>query len=162
MDYTRFYAGRADKTEGRVTSSPACGREVAHTAPEPYGVVGITITWNGPLVSIGVKVRPVECAQADGSGQLLISGGSRTQDVGRINRLAPRLQAGGVYVNGASPVVGCELPFGGVGSGIGRATALALAARGARIAASDIAAARANETAHLVVASPFRAWASPT
>ena len=44
-----------------------------------------------------------------------------TQDVGRINRLAARLEAGGVYVNGASPVVGCELPFGGVGiSGYGR------------------------------------------
>ena len=32
-----------------------------------------------------------------------------------------RLEAGGVYVNGASPVTGCELPFGGVGiSGFGR------------------------------------------
>ena len=44
-----------------------------------------------------------------------------TNDVSRINRLVPRLEAGGVYVNGASPVVGCELPFGGVGiSGFGR------------------------------------------
>jgi NAD(P)-dependent dehydrogenase (short-subunit alcohol dehydrogenase family) len=44
-----------------------------------------------------------------------------TQDVGRIQRLSSRLEAGGVYVNGASPVVGCELPFGGVGiSGFGR------------------------------------------
>ena len=46
---------------------------------------------------------------------------SGRNDVGRINRLASRLEAGGVYVNGASPVVGCELPFGGVGiSGFGR------------------------------------------
>jgi aldehyde dehydrogenase (NAD+) len=44
-----------------------------------------------------------------------------TNDVRRINRLVPRLEAGGVYVNGASPVTGCELPFGGVGnSGFGR------------------------------------------
>ena len=44
-----------------------------------------------------------------------------TNDVARINRLVPRLEAGGVYVNGASPVTGCELPFGGVGiSGFGR------------------------------------------
>jgi aldehyde dehydrogenase (NAD+) len=44
-----------------------------------------------------------------------------TSDVRRINRLAARLEAGGVYVNGAQPVVGCELPFGGVGiSGYGR------------------------------------------
>ena len=38
----------------------------------------------------------------------------------------------------------------GAGSGIGRATALSLAARGARIAASDIDASRAEETAALV------------
>ena len=44
-----------------------------------------------------------------------------TNDIRRINRLVTRLEAGGVYVNGASPVVGCELPFGGVGiSGFGR------------------------------------------
>jgi Aldehyde dehydrogenase family len=44
-----------------------------------------------------------------------------TNDVGRINRLASKLEAGGVYVNGAMPVTGCELPFGGVGvSGYGR------------------------------------------
>jgi aldehyde dehydrogenase (NAD+) len=44
-----------------------------------------------------------------------------TNDVRRINHLASRLEAGGVYVNGAMPVVGCELPFGGVGiSGFGR------------------------------------------
>jgi aldehyde dehydrogenase (NAD+) len=44
-----------------------------------------------------------------------------TADAHRVQRLVPRLRAGGVYVNGASPVVGCELPFGGVGiSGFGR------------------------------------------
>lgn len=44
-----------------------------------------------------------------------------THDVARINRLVHRLEAGGVCVNGASPVTGCELPFGGVGiSGFGR------------------------------------------
>jgi len=41
----------------------------------------------------------------------------------------------------------------GAGSGIGRAIALSLAARGARIAASDIDAARAEETAALVAAA---------
>ena len=44
-----------------------------------------------------------------------------TNDVSRIQRMVTALQAGGVYINGASPVVGCELPFGGVGiSGFGR------------------------------------------
>lgn len=41
----------------------------------------------------------------------------------------------------------------GAGRGIGRATALSLAARGARIAASDVDAARAEETAALVNAA---------
>lgn len=41
----------------------------------------------------------------------------------------------------------------GAGSGIGRATALSFAARGARIAASDVDGARAEETAALVRAS---------
>jgi aldehyde dehydrogenase (NAD+) len=61
-DYARYYAGWADKIEGRVTSSPAHGRELAYTAPEPYGVIGIIITWNGPLVSIGMKVLPALAA----------------------------------------------------------------------------------------------------
>ena len=44
-----------------------------------------------------------------------------TKDIGRIQRMVTALQAGGVYINGASPVVGCELAFGGVGiSGYGR------------------------------------------
>jgi aldehyde dehydrogenase (NAD+) len=44
-----------------------------------------------------------------------------TKDVDRVQRMVTALQAGGVYVNGASPVVGCELAFGGIGiSGFGR------------------------------------------
>jgi len=62
VDYARYYAGWADKVEGRVTTSPAHGRELAYTAPEPYGVVGIIITWNGPLVSVGMKVLPALAA----------------------------------------------------------------------------------------------------
>jgi acyl-CoA reductase-like NAD-dependent aldehyde dehydrogenase len=62
VDYARYYAGWADKIEGRVTTTPAHGRELAYTAPEPYGVVGIIITWNGPLVSVGMKVLPALAA----------------------------------------------------------------------------------------------------
>jgi acyl-CoA reductase-like NAD-dependent aldehyde dehydrogenase len=62
LDYTRYYAGWADKIEGHVTSSPAHGRELAYTTPEPYGVIGIIITWNGPLVSVGMKVIPALAA----------------------------------------------------------------------------------------------------
>ena len=62
VDYARYYAGWADKIEGRVTTSPAHGRELAYTAPEPYGVIGVIITWNGPLVSVGMKVIPALAA----------------------------------------------------------------------------------------------------
>lgn len=62
LDYTNYYAGFADKIEGRVTSSPSHGRELAYTTPEPYGVIGIIITWNGPLVSVGMKVIPALAA----------------------------------------------------------------------------------------------------
>ncbi|ONH32913.1 aldehyde dehydrogenase family protein [Pseudofrankia asymbiotica] len=57
-----YYAGWADKIEGRVTSVPAQGRELAYTMPEPYGVVGIILTWNGPLISVGMKVMPALAA----------------------------------------------------------------------------------------------------
>ncbi len=62
LDFTRYYAGWADKIEGRVTSSHGQGRELAFTVPEPYGVIGVIITWNGPLVSIGMKVIPAIAA----------------------------------------------------------------------------------------------------
>ena len=62
VDYARYYAGWADKIEGRVTTSHSHGRELAYTVPEPYGVVGIILTWNGPLVSVGMKVLPALAA----------------------------------------------------------------------------------------------------
>jgi acyl-CoA reductase-like NAD-dependent aldehyde dehydrogenase len=62
VDYTRYYAGWADKLEGRVTSLPANGRELAYTMPEPYGVIGVIITWNGPVISLGMKVIPALAA----------------------------------------------------------------------------------------------------
>ena len=42
----------------------------------------------------------------------------------------------------------------GGGSGLGRATALRLAAEGARVACADLALARAEETAKAVIAAP--------
>jgi len=62
VDFTRYYAGWADKLEGRVTSDPRTGRELAYTLTEPYGVIGIIITWNGPLLSLGMKVIPALAA----------------------------------------------------------------------------------------------------
>ncbi len=61
-NWTSYYAGWADKIEGRVTSFPANQRELAYSMPEPYGVVGIILTWNGPVVSIGMKLIPALAA----------------------------------------------------------------------------------------------------
>ncbi len=60
--WTSYYAGWADKVEGRVTSFPANQRELAYSMPEPYGVVGIILTWNGPVVSVGMKLIPALAA----------------------------------------------------------------------------------------------------
>jgi aldehyde dehydrogenase (NAD+) len=60
--WTNYYAGWADKIEGRLTSVPGNRSELAYTIPEPYGVVGIILTWNGPVVSIGMKLIPALAA----------------------------------------------------------------------------------------------------
>lgn len=62
IDWTGYYAGWADKLDGRVVSYPAQRRDLAYTVPEPYGVIGVIITWNGPLISLGMKVVPALAA----------------------------------------------------------------------------------------------------
>src|SRR5690606_3687866 len=59
--WTRYYAGWADKLTGQVTSTLPSD-QFAYTLAEPYGVVGIIITWNGPLISLGMKVAPALAA----------------------------------------------------------------------------------------------------
>jgi aldehyde dehydrogenase (NAD+) len=57
----RYYAGWADKLEGQLLANyPVDG--LNYTLPEPYGVVGIIIPWNGPIGSIGMKVAPALAA----------------------------------------------------------------------------------------------------
>ena len=60
-EWTRYYAGWADKVDGQVVSHTP-GGELIYTVPEPYGVIGIIITWNGPLISLGMKVAPALAA----------------------------------------------------------------------------------------------------
>ena len=75
----------------------------------------------GPVLSLlrfRTEEEAVEIANATPYG---LASYVQTADLGRVKRLATQLNAGGVYVNGAPPVIGCELPFGGVGiSGYGR------------------------------------------
>ncbi|HEY6426078.1 MAG TPA: aldehyde dehydrogenase family protein [Acidimicrobiales bacterium] len=57
VEWTRYYAGWADKISGELSSGLTSGiGELNYTLLEPYGVVGIIITWNGPLISLTMKI----------------------------------------------------------------------------------------------------------
>jgi len=55
-EWTRYYAGWADKIAGDLTASITDTGELGYTLPQPYGVIGVIITWNGPLISLAMKV----------------------------------------------------------------------------------------------------------
>ena len=54
--WTRYYAGWCDKLTGDVMSTFDTRGEFSYSTPEPIGIVGIIITWNGPLISLAMKV----------------------------------------------------------------------------------------------------------
>ena len=54
--YTRYYAGWADKYTSEVVANYLSNREFAYTLAQPYGVIGVIVTWNGPVGSIAMKV----------------------------------------------------------------------------------------------------------
>jgi len=59
--YTNYYAGWADKLEGQVVShSEEAG--FVYTIPEPIGAIAVIVTWNGPIISLGMKVIPALAA----------------------------------------------------------------------------------------------------
>lgn len=49
-----YYAGWTDKIFGAVIPGPAT--TLNYTLREPYGVIAVILTWNGPTGSIGMKV----------------------------------------------------------------------------------------------------------
>jgi len=55
-EWTSYYAGWCDKLGGELFSTFDTRNEFAYSVAEPIGVVGIIITWNGPLISLGMKV----------------------------------------------------------------------------------------------------------
>lgn len=61
-EWHAYYAGWCDKLDGQLFSTFDTRGEFAYSVPEPYGVVGIIITWNGPLISLGMKVAPALAA----------------------------------------------------------------------------------------------------
>jgi aldehyde dehydrogenase (NAD+) len=56
VEWTRYYAGWADKISADVTASLRADGEFSYTLAQPYGVIGAIITWNGPLISLAMKV----------------------------------------------------------------------------------------------------------
>jgi len=61
VEWIRTYQGWADKVGGEINVSTEAG-ELQYTRLEPYGVVGIILTWNSPLLSLAMKVPPALAA----------------------------------------------------------------------------------------------------
>lgn len=62
VENARYIAGWCDKLTGQTLSTMDVFGEMAYTFPEPIGIVGIIITWNGPLISLAMKVLPALAA----------------------------------------------------------------------------------------------------
>lgn len=62
ITWTRYYAGWCDKLSGQLISTLDTRGYFSYTAPEPYGVVGLIMTWNGPVIALGMKVMPALAA----------------------------------------------------------------------------------------------------
>lgn len=56
--WTKYAAGWADKLEGRVVSTYQDDTVFDYTVPEPWGVIAMIITWNGPLMGLAMKIGP--------------------------------------------------------------------------------------------------------
>ena len=60
-EWFRYYAGWTDKLDGSV--APVAPRAVLdYVMPEPYGVVVAIIPWNGPMLSLALKLAPALAA----------------------------------------------------------------------------------------------------
>jgi aldehyde dehydrogenase (NAD+) len=60
-NWTEYVAGWADKLSGEVV--PTTRSQIFdYTLPEPVGVVAVIMTWNGPIVSMGMCVSPALAA----------------------------------------------------------------------------------------------------
>lgn len=60
--WTKYAAGWADKLEGRVVSTFQDDNVLDYTICEPFGVIGMIVTWNGPLMGLAMKVGPALAA----------------------------------------------------------------------------------------------------
>jgi aldehyde dehydrogenase (NAD+) len=59
--WTRYYAGWCDKIEGSVVPTyPVQGLD--YILSEPWGVAGVMVPWNGPMMGMGQKAVPAMAA----------------------------------------------------------------------------------------------------
>jgi Aldehyde dehydrogenase family/short chain dehydrogenase len=65
VNWTRYYAGWCGKLSGELISTLDTRGCFSCTAPEAYGVIGAIVTWNGPVVSLGMKLVPALAAGID-------------------------------------------------------------------------------------------------
>jgi len=56
VEWIRYYAGWPGKIDGQVTGTYGPDGVFSYTLPQPLGVIGAIITWNGPLMSLVMKV----------------------------------------------------------------------------------------------------------
>jgi len=61
VEWFRYYAGWADKVDG-VVAPVAPGVALDYVVSEPYGVVAAIVPWNGPVISLALKVAPALAA----------------------------------------------------------------------------------------------------
>ena len=59
-EFWSYYAGWVDKIDGELVTATA--PHLDYVLPEPYGVVGVIIPWNGPTVAVAMKVAPALAA----------------------------------------------------------------------------------------------------
>ena len=57
--WVRYYAGWVDKVEGHVVP---VSNGLDYVLPEPFGVIGAIVPWNGPMMGMGQKVAPALAA----------------------------------------------------------------------------------------------------
>jgi aldehyde dehydrogenase (NAD+) len=61
IDYFEYYAGWVDKFEGElITTYP--GHNLDYVKYEPYGVVGVFVPFNGPVLNAAMKLAPAFAA----------------------------------------------------------------------------------------------------
>ena len=59
--FFEYYAGWIDKVTGQTAPVPH-SPDINMIEREPYGVVGVIVPWNGPLVGVGMAVAPALAA----------------------------------------------------------------------------------------------------